>query len=216
MTPAEFRQEMLQQHFTYGIGRIVFAPETRNPKPACLLLDYKGVLASDKQQPRHDFESLHPRYIARFWANVQRLDENDCWPWLGRVRAGYGTSSIYQYRTSISAHRLALASTVGFAQGMYALHSCDNKLCCNPKHLRWGSQAENLADLRARNAAYRATNELQMRELGFSTRKLSPPQVEYIRLLLAGGFKVSQCAEWYGVGETTIRYLAEGRTYADV
>ncbi|WP_398472934.1 hypothetical protein [Tardiphaga sp.] len=53
MTPADIRQEMLQQNFQPGIGRIVFAPETRNPKPACLLLDYKGVLASDKQQP-HD------------------------------------------------------------------------------------------------------------------------------------------------------------------
>lgn len=51
MTPAEIRQEFLGEHFQPGIGRIVFAPETRNPKPACLLLDYKGVLASDKQQP---------------------------------------------------------------------------------------------------------------------------------------------------------------------
>lgn len=50
MTPADIRQEMLQQHFQPGIGRIAFAPETRSPKPACLLLTYKGVLASDKQE----------------------------------------------------------------------------------------------------------------------------------------------------------------------
>ncbi|WP_441228115.1 hypothetical protein AB7813_12655 [Tardiphaga sp. 20_F10_N6_6] len=56
MTLADIRQEYLQRHFRDGVGRIAFAPEVRQPQPACLLLDYKGVLASDKQQP-HDIAS---------------------------------------------------------------------------------------------------------------------------------------------------------------
>lgn len=27
-----------------------------------------------------------------------------------------------------------------------ALHSCNNKPCCNPNHLRWGTAKENTAD----------------------------------------------------------------------
>lgn len=30
------------------------------------------------------------------------------------------------------------------------LHTCDNKLCCNPDHLRFGSHADNMADMRAK------------------------------------------------------------------
>lgn len=34
--------------------------------------------------------------------------------------------------------------------GAFALHACDNKSCCNPAHLRWGSHADNMADKVAR------------------------------------------------------------------
>lgn len=59
MTPSDIRQEFIGPLFQPGhniIGRVVFAPmpeENRKRLEACLLLDYKGILASDKHQP-HD------------------------------------------------------------------------------------------------------------------------------------------------------------------
>ena len=37
--------------------------------------------------------------------------------------------------------------------GLYVLHSCDVKSCCNPKHLRLGTASENMLDMYARNLA---------------------------------------------------------------
>lgn len=34
--------------------------------------------------------------------------------------------------------------------GLQAAHGCDNSLCCNPRHLEWESQEQNLADQRWR------------------------------------------------------------------
>lgn len=34
--------------------------------------------------------------------------------------------------------------------GMIVMHTCDNPPCCNPSHLVLGTQAENLADMRAK------------------------------------------------------------------
>jgi hypothetical protein len=38
-------------------------------------------------------------------------------------------------------------------RGAHALHSCDRTECVNIEHLRWGTHAENMADMAARKRA---------------------------------------------------------------
>jgi hypothetical protein len=74
-----------------------------------------------------------------YYVSVGEFD--DCWEWQGaRTVAGYGV--VGHDGVHYSAHRVmagALADDV-------VLHTCDNPPCCNPRHLRVGTQRDNIAD----------------------------------------------------------------------
>lgn len=87
-----------------------------------------------------------------FWANVQMDDDDRCWEWQGPLDSdGYG--SHYGSGPTRRAHRLAyLYVHPGWDANPseLVLHSCDNRKCCNPNHLRTGSPRDNAEDHRTR------------------------------------------------------------------
>lgn len=85
---------------------------------------------------------------ARLFSFVLRRGPDECWPWRGSTRKNrrgvpYGKLKV-DGRT-LYAHRVALELS-GVRLTAQSLHSCDNTLCCNPAHLRNGTQRENVAD----------------------------------------------------------------------
>jgi hypothetical protein len=82
----------------------------------------------------------------RFWEKVKKSDSGNCWEWIGAFStSGYG--HIIWDKKHIDAHRLSYILNIGnIPTGMMILHSCNNKRCVNPEHLRLGTQAENMAD----------------------------------------------------------------------
>jgi len=101
----------------------------------------------------------HASLVERFWANIDRRSDSECWPWLGTHVGAHGITEQRKADTdyaperplgSLYAHRLAFEFSTGkpIPPGMFVLHSreCVRGDCTNPKHLRLGNQTDNMRD----------------------------------------------------------------------
>lgn len=112
-----------------------------------------------------------------------------CWPWLRRLdRDGYGQFWL-EGRVQRS-HRVALLLS-GKSPAEEALHTCDNRACCNPAHLRDGTQAENMTDMHVKGRG-KAPD-----------RKLDEAQRAELRAL-GGSVPLRALGRRFGVSKTTV------------
>lgn len=83
----------------------------------------------------------------RFWEKVDKESPDGCWLWTGaRTANGYGGLTLGG--KDRGAHRVSLEYSLGrpLAKGMLACHSCRNRHCVNPAHLREGDNTDNQID----------------------------------------------------------------------
>lgn len=83
----------------------------------------------------------------RLYENINKL-QNGCWEWKGlRGSSGYG--HIKAFGKFVGCHRLSYELHNGaIPHGYEILHSCHNRLCVNPNHLRVGTHQENMRDMK--------------------------------------------------------------------
>lgn len=157
---------------------------------------------------RHRSRKPRPIHPApdRFASFVDRRGPYECWPWRGHVLPnGYGTFHAGQSVGKILAHRYALEQVLGEPLGeRMALHSCDNRGCVNPAHLRPGTHAENMADMHDRG---RAVAPPVMHGEENPAAKLTAEQVAEIRTRLMAGETGKDIAEHFGVSTSLVSMI---------
>ena len=92
-------------------------------------------------------------YVERLLSHFVEGDIDECWVWDGATtNSGYGSigrTLAYKNTKTIGAHRAVYEhyTKEQIPNGMYACHTCDNKLCVNPNHIFIGSNKDNQLDL---------------------------------------------------------------------
>lgn len=121
-----------------------------------------------------------PEDVSRLWSNVIRYeDETACWPCI----LGTGTGSNKYPRIHLQG-RMCLVHRVAYfihykqdPGDLFVLHECDNHVCCNPRHLKLGTAADNAKDmhLRGRGQAPKVDRDLvrAYRDQGLSQARIA-------------------------------------------
>lgn len=152
-------------------------------------------------------------------------DGKDCWLWAygGSTTEWYPEIMIKRRKKYVS--RWLLEITTG-TTGPVARHKCDRMRCCNPGHLEWGTQADNVRDSFERgNRTPRKPRKPRRvnrpHELARGERhglaRLTEEQVIAIRERHAtGSVSVYRLAKDYGVAQCTITNIVRRKTWTHV
>jgi len=87
----------------------------------------------------------------RFFKYVEKTDLNGCWEWKGEIKAdGYGRFNVYGggRKFHYPAHRISfyLSNNLVIDENKVLDHTCRNRSCCNPKHLREVTHRQNVLE----------------------------------------------------------------------
>lgn len=163
---------------------------------------------------------LDEKAAARFRAKVRQLGPDDCWPWQGTISEGYGR--FYLSGKSELAHRVAFFLEHGRWPEPNGLHSCDNGICCNTRHLFEGTVADNNRDCVAKGRHARGDRhgarlhpETRPRGERNAATVLTENQVREIRSLHAS-LSYAQIAKRFGVSKTVVAYIQRRKTWRHV
>lgn len=145
-------------------------------------------------------KSGRPRKICTpetFYANTSNVGE--CQNWNGQInRAGYGVLS--WEGQMMRANRVSYLLTHGaMPDGLIIRHTCDNRACVNPAHLRAGTFRDNSDDT--------------LRHGRLTQAKLTADIIVDMRLRRDAGETFQAIADYYGVNVSVAHRAITGASY---
>jgi hypothetical protein len=163
---------------------------------------------------RHSADYIRRRLLAR-----SVVDEaTGCREWGRAKRGGYGR--LWDGERVVDTHRLSYEVFVGpIPAGLDVLHRCDNPGCIEPEHLCPGTPADNRADRDAKGRHRNGADKIRglpskSRGEKHGLAKLTEGEAREIKARLrAGPMKAPLMAREYGVSESLIRGIRDGRNW---
>lgn len=144
-------------------------------------------------------------FIKAFWNRIDIKELFSCWEWT-KGRDAYGYGLVKRLRKTRRCHRVAWSLTYGpIPDGLWVLHHCDNRLCCNPGHLFLGTHADNMRDMTEKERGTRGERS--------SLSKLTAQDVKLIRELGATGLPHNQIAKRFPVQRAQISKIINGTAW---
>jgi DNA-binding XRE family transcriptional regulator len=122
------------------------------------------------------------------------IETDDCvlWPF---AKNSHGYGYVFSGGQMRRTHVLACVNAHGARPERHdAAHSCRVRLCMNPRHLRWATRSENMADNEA-----------------FGT--LTEPQVRAVRRRYPAETQAALAAE-FGISQQAISSIIRGRSWS--
>jgi len=130
---------------TFSI-RICSVPGCRRPHDAknfCKMHGHRFRRYGDPLKTTHVPHGAHEAFVVQALAH----NSDECLPWpFGRAVYRYGAAD------GRTASNLVCERAHGKPRKgrNHARHTCDNTICVNPRHLLWGSHADNMHDAAVR------------------------------------------------------------------
>ncbi len=142
------------------------------------------------------------------WKRINKKSDEECWNWIGVIsKTGYGHMRI-NYKHHL-VHRIVYKEICGsIPEGMCVLHKCDNRSCCNPKHLYIGTYKDNSCDMinRGRKAS-------QIGEKN-NASKLTNEEINQIKFLFSTGkYFQKELGKMFGVTQSNISCIVRDVTW---
>jgi len=162
-----------------------------------------------------------------FWKIASGKTNEECWEW-GACRFSNGYGCWYKRKEKpqrcFRAHRIAYSIAYGVDPlRLFVIHSCDNRACCNPAHLRLGTHLENMADMVTRKRGmigdknfYRRFPDMVHKGEAHYKAILTEADVLHIRHLRASGSTYSDISIKVGTSKSNIRFIVQRKTWSHV
>lgn len=147
--------------------------------------------------------------LERFEKKYEPVTECGCWLWTGATNSNrYGSFYFPDYpikvaKSMVKAHRASLYLYKGIvpSEDQVVLHSCDNGFCCNPDHLKLGTQLENMEDM-AKKRRYSITKQV-----------LSDNDVDEAIGLRESGVQIKDIAILFGISTSQMSRVTRKLTH---